>query len=97
MGRACTLSNCSSIALTIFVWPTTAAPGNEYGTGTWFNWVKTYSALAGCLGFMAILLDPKDVRNCRWMENLFGQADIRITGNRLWGFYFVVNIPVVKS
>lgn len=42
------------LALTIFVWPTTAAPGNEYGTGTWFNWVKTYSALAGCLGFMAL-------------------------------------------
>jgi hypothetical protein len=44
--------------LTIFVWPTTAAPGNEYGTGTWFNWVKTYSALAGCLGFMAIRFIP---------------------------------------
>ena len=42
------------VVLTIFVWPTTAAPGNEYGTGTWFNWVKTYSALAGCLGFMAL-------------------------------------------
>jgi len=46
------------LALTIFVWPTTAAPGNEYGTGTWFNWVKTYSALAGCLGFMAIRYIP---------------------------------------
>lgn len=46
------------IVLTIFVWPTTAAPGNEYGTGTWFNWVKTYSALAGCLGFMAIRYIP---------------------------------------
>jgi hypothetical protein len=44
--------------LTIFVWPQTAAPGNEYGTGTWFNWVKTYSALAGCLGFMAIRYIP---------------------------------------
>jgi hypothetical protein len=42
------------LGLTLFVWPTTAAPDNEYGTGTWFNWVKTYSALAGCLGFMAI-------------------------------------------
>lgn len=42
------------VALNIFVWPTTAAPGNEYGTGTWFNWVKTYSALAGCIGFMAL-------------------------------------------
>lgn len=40
--------------LTFTVWPITAAPGNEYGTGTWFNWVKTYSALAGCLGFMAL-------------------------------------------
>jgi hypothetical protein len=46
------------VALTIFVWPTTAAPDNEYGTGTWFNWVKTYSALAGCLGFMAIRFIP---------------------------------------
>ncbi len=44
--------------LTIFVWPTTAAPGNEYGTGNWFNWVKAYSALAGCLGFMAIRYIP---------------------------------------
>ena len=42
------------IVLTIFVWPQTAAPGNEYGTGNWFNWVKTYSALAGCVGFMAL-------------------------------------------
>jgi len=47
------------IALTVFVWPKTAAPGNEYGTGTWFNWVKTYSALAGCLGFMAIRFIPE--------------------------------------
>lgn len=46
------------IVLTIFVWPKTAAPGNEYGTGNWFNWVKTYSALAGCLGFMAIRFVP---------------------------------------
>lgn len=42
------------IVLTVFVWPAAAAPGNEYGMGTWFNWVKTYSALAGCLGFMAL-------------------------------------------
>ncbi|WP_373599808.1 DUF5692 family protein [Paraclostridium bifermentans] len=44
--------------LTIYVWPTTAAPGNEYGTGTWFNWVKTYSALAGCVWFMALRYIP---------------------------------------
>lgn len=44
--------------LTIYVWPTTAAPGNKYGTGTWFNWVKTYSALAGCIWFMALRYMP---------------------------------------
>lgn len=44
--------------LTIYVWPTTAAPGNEYGTGNWFTWVKTYSALAGCVGFMALRFIP---------------------------------------
>lgn len=54
------------IILTIFVWPTTAAPGNEYGTGTWFNWVKTYSALAGCLGFMAIRYIPA-VAKKKWV------------------------------
>ena len=26
------------LVLTIFVWPTTAAPGNEYGTGNWFTY-----------------------------------------------------------
>ncbi|MCE1180488.1 MAG: DUF5692 family protein [Micrococcales bacterium] len=40
------------IALTIFVWPDTAGAGSS--TGTWFHWVKVYSALAGCLGFLAI-------------------------------------------
>jgi hypothetical protein len=54
------------IVLTIFVWPTTAAPGNEFGTGTWFNWVKTYSVLAGCLGFMAIRYMPK-LREKKWV------------------------------
>lgn len=53
------------ILLTIFVWPTTAAPGNEYGTGNWFNWVKTYSALAGSLGFMALRFIPKLQKN-KW-------------------------------
>ncbi|MCJ8350675.1 DUF5692 family protein [Moritella sp.] len=40
------------ILLTIFVWPTTAAEGTT--VGSWFAWVKAYSALAGCLGFMAL-------------------------------------------
>jgi len=38
--------------LTLFVWPTTASSGSS--TGTWFHWVKVYSALAGCLGFLAL-------------------------------------------
>lgn len=54
------------IILTVFVWPKTAAPGNEYGTGTWFNWVKTYSALAGVIGFMAIRYIPSLARR-KWV------------------------------
>lgn len=38
------------IALTLFVWRADASSS----TGTWFAWVKTYSALAGVIGFMAI-------------------------------------------
>lgn len=54
------------IGLTIFVWPKTAAFGNPYGTGTWFNWVKTYSCLAGSLGFMALRYHPKFLKN-KWI------------------------------
>ena len=45
------------LALTIFVWPNTAGEGSS--TGTWFHWVKVYSALAGCLGFLLIRMVPK--------------------------------------
>ena len=51
------------VALTIFVWPQTAGEGSS--TGTWFHWVKVYSALAGCLGFLAIRYIPRLQRN-RW-------------------------------
>lgn len=40
------------LVLTLFVWPTTAGAGST--SGYWFAWVKTYSALAGVIGFMAI-------------------------------------------
>lgn len=49
------------IILTIFVWPTTAGAGSS--TGTWFHWVKVYSALAGSLGFMAIRFIPRLAKN----------------------------------
>ncbi|MGO3733419.1 MAG: DUF5692 family protein [Vagococcus sp.] len=52
------------IFLTIFVWPTTAGPGSS--TGTWFHWVKVYSALAGCLGFLALRF-IKGAENKKWM------------------------------
>lgn len=45
------------IVLTLFVWPTTANP--DSATGTWFHWVKVYSALAGVLGFMLIRYHKK--------------------------------------
>ncbi len=45
------------IILTIFVWPTTSGPGTT--NANWFNWVKVYSALAGCIGFMALRYFPK--------------------------------------
>lgn len=47
------------LVLTIFVWPKTAASGNEYGTGNWFNWVKTYSVLIASIGFMVMRYSPK--------------------------------------
>lgn len=52
------------IVLTVFVWPTTAGAGSS--TGTWFHWVKVYSALAGCLGFMAIRYFPQ-VAKKKWV------------------------------
>lgn len=38
--------------LTFSVWPQTAGEGSS--VGTWFHWAKVYSALAGCLGFLAL-------------------------------------------
>lgn len=38
--------------LTFTVWPHTAGEGST--VGTWFHWAKVYSALAGCLGFLAV-------------------------------------------
>lgn len=40
------------IVFTIFVWPKTA--GNDPSVNYWFPWIKTYSALAGVIGFMII-------------------------------------------
>lgn len=95
------------VALTIFVWPTTAAPGNEYGTGTWFNWVKTYSALAGCLGFMAIRYIPK-LRAKKWVMlfpplilglNIFEAAirDFQVFTYGAWNGAYIDNLWVMSG
>ncbi len=44
------------ILLTIFVW---RVGDGSSSNSTWFAWVKTYSALAGVIGFMAIRYLPK--------------------------------------
>lgn len=49
------------LVLTLFVWPKTA--GSDSSTGTWFHWVKVYSALAGCLGFLLIRMSKRVERS----------------------------------
>lgn len=49
------------IILTVFVWPKTAVAGT--GAGSWFQWAKVYSSLAGCVGFMALRYIPKLQKN----------------------------------
>jgi hypothetical protein len=49
--------------LTFTLWPHTAGPGTTMGT--WFYWVKVYSVMAGCLGFMAIRFLPGVAKN-KW-------------------------------
>ncbi len=62
-GAAWAMFIALPIILTIFVWPTTAGAGSS--TGSWFHWVKVYSALAGVLGFMALRYHPKLAAN-KW-------------------------------
>jgi len=49
------------VMLTIFVWPETA--GANSSTGTWFHWVKVYSATAGVLGFMYLRFSKNGAKN----------------------------------
>lgn len=43
------------VVLAATLWlPFTATPGTGSSTGTWFHWVKVWSAIAGCLGFWII-------------------------------------------
>lgn len=51
------------LVFTIFIWGKT---DNENTSGNWFAWVKTYSALAGVVGFMAIRYFEKLQKN-KWV------------------------------
>jgi len=55
---------CLPIVLTFAVWPNTAGEGTS--VGTWFHWAKVYSALAGCVGFMALRY-IKGLNKNKWM------------------------------
>jgi hypothetical protein len=52
------------VILTFAVWPKTAGP--ESSVGTWFHWVKVYSALAGVLGFMYLRHSKKGI-SYKWL------------------------------
>lgn len=49
------------VVLTFTLWKDTAGAGSS--TGTWFHWVKTYSALAGAVGFMYLRYNKKAQTN----------------------------------
>lgn len=49
------------ITFTVFVWPQTGKA--EAVSGNWFAWIKTYSALAGVIGFMTLRYFPKFQKN----------------------------------
>lgn len=53
------------IILTIFVWPKTSGPNSGQSTANWFQWVKTYSALAGCIIFMGLRFSTK-IQGKKW-------------------------------
>lgn len=59
------------VILPFALWlPVTATPGTGASTGTWFHWVKVYSAVAGCLGFMLIRYwnaDRQSSQPPRWL------------------------------
>lgn len=49
------------VLFTLFVWPYTGGVGTA--SGYWFAWIKTYSALIGVVGFMALRYIPKLQKN----------------------------------
>jgi hypothetical protein len=50
------------LVLTFALWPTTTTAAGS-SVNDWFHWAKVYSALAGCIGFMAIRYIPALQKN----------------------------------
>lgn len=53
------------VILSIFVWPNTSGPNSGASTSNWFQWAKTYSALAGCIIFIAFRFSKK-MQSKKW-------------------------------
>lgn len=53
------------VVLTFTVWQHTA--GADSSTGSWFHWVKVYSALTGVLGFLYLRHSKKAAANKYWL------------------------------
>lgn len=51
--------------LSIFVWPHTSGANSGAATANWFSWAKTYSALAGCIIFIAFRYSKK-MQSKKW-------------------------------
>ena len=57
------------IVFTIFVWPHTAAPGNEYGTGNWFNLGENVFCAGGLRWIHGVAI--REMAWCRWPRASF--------------------------
>lgn len=57
------------LILTIFVWPRTSGSDSGASTANWFQWAKTYSALAGCWIFMGLRFSEK-IQKKKWYYTL---------------------------
>jgi hypothetical protein len=90
------------ILLTIFVWRT--GDGSS-SSSTWFAWVKTYSALAGVIGFMAIryiprlqtnkiaLAFPAFILGFNILEAVYREVEVFLSGNIVEGGLTIIGGP----
>ncbi len=96
------------IALSLFVvlplilpfalWiPYTATPGSGASTGTWFHWVKVYSAIAGCLGFLIIRYWGTGKKGCNNSCNINDSPNQKIPKALLLFPPFILSINILEA